>query len=88
MNIQGTATIRDRGQLTIPDKIRVALKWPVPNSVVSLATTSRNELVIKPYEVQKMVNWAQIWANIKMSRSFIGKKGNLSNFIIIDREDH
>lgn len=86
--VQVTAIIRDRGQLTIPDKIREALKWPIPNSVVSLITTFRNELVIIPYERQKKVNWSQVWSNIKESRSYKGKRGNLSSFIVSDRENH
>ncbi len=86
-NIQGTAIIRDRGQLTIPDKIRQTLKWPMPNSVVSLATTSQNELIISPYETQER-DWTQIWKNIDASRSYKGKRGNLSGFISLDRENH
>ncbi|OGK18492.1 hypothetical protein A2799_00725 [Candidatus Roizmanbacteria bacterium RIFCSPHIGHO2_01_FULL_39_24] len=87
-NIQGTAIIRDRGQLTIPDKIREALKWSTPNSVVSLTTTSKNELIISTYKEQEQVNWPEIWARIKRSRSYKGKRGNLSRFIALDRENH
>lgn len=87
-NIQGTAIIRDRGQLTIPEKIRDVLKWPSPNSVVSLATTSRNELVIKPYKDERQIDWSGIWLKIDLSRSYRGKQGNLANFIAIDRINH
>ncbi len=87
-NIQSTVIIRDRGQLTIPEKMREVLRWSSTNSVVTLTTTSKNELVIKPYGSKKQVNWAQIWSNIQLSRSFKGKGGNLSNFIISDRENH
>ena len=86
--IQGTVIIRERGQLTIPEKIRKSLRWPTTNSVVSLATTIQNELVIKPYEGLKQVDWSQIWTNIELSRSYRGKRGNLSNFIASDREGH
>ena len=87
-NIQGTAIIRDRGQITIPEKIRRTLKWPSTNSVVSLATTLQNEIVISPYESSRQVNWSQIWNNVELSRSYQGKQGNLSNFILSDRESH
>ncbi len=87
-NIQGTAIIRNRGQLTIPDRIREALKWTSPNSVVSLATTSKNELLIKPYQVSIHIDWEQIWKEIYKARSIKGKRENLSNFIISDRESH
>lgn len=86
--IQGTAIIRDRGQLTIPEKIREVLKWSSSNSVVSIAVVSQNELVIKPYEVQKQINWNEIWSSIEISRSYRGKRGNLSEFIKLDRKSH
>ena len=85
---QGTAIIRDRGQLTIPEKIRGALKWPTPNSVVSIAITINSEILIKPYERDKNINWASIWKEIKRVRTFKGKKGNLANFIVSDRQSH
>ena len=87
-NIYGTAIVRARGQLTIPDKIRQTLKWPTPNSVVSLITTSSNELIIKPYDNQRHINWTQIWENIKITRSYKGKGRDLSSFIAFDRENH
>lgn len=87
-NIQEIAVIRDRGQLTIPDKIREALKWPSVGSVVSLATTPKNELLIKPFQGKQKLNWSTIWMNIDLSRSYIGKRGNLSSFIISDRKSH
>lgn len=86
--VYGTAIIRDRGQLTIPEKIRIALKWSFPNSVVSLVTTSGNALLIKPFEVKDQTDWADIWMNIELCRSYKGDRGNLSGFIIADREVH
>jgi len=87
-NIQGTAIIRNRGQITIPEKIRRTLKWPTANSVVSLVTTIQNEIIIKPYDNEKKVNWSQIWNNIELSRSYQGKQGNLSKFVSSDRKNH
>lgn len=86
--IQGTAIIRDRGQLTIPEKIRKTLQWSAVNAVVSLATTSHNELVIKPYEDAQKVDWSTIWTNIELTRTRRGKRGNLSSFIASDRGRH
>lgn len=87
-NIQGTAVIRDRGQLTIPEKIRGFLEWSSPNSVVSLTSVSKDELIIRPFEGRKKIDWSAIWMNIDLSRSYVGKQKNLSNFITSDRENH
>jgi len=86
--IQGTVIIRDRGQLTIPGEIRKSLKWPAPNAVVSLVTITGNELIIKPYERQQSRDWEKIWLNIKRTRAYQGKRGDLSEFIASDRENH
>ncbi|OGG11955.1 hypothetical protein A2Z00_04060 [Candidatus Gottesmanbacteria bacterium RBG_13_45_10] len=87
-NIQSTAVIRDRGQLTIPERIREVLGWSAPNSVVSLTTTSRSELIIRPFEGKDEIDWSAIWLSIGLSRSYVGKKGNLAGFIVSDRENH
>ncbi len=86
--VQGTAIIRDRGQLTIPEKIRDVLKWVNSSSVVSLTATSDDELIIKPYGKEEQTDWSKVWLNIDLSRSYKGKKGNLTNIIIKDREKH
>ena len=87
-DMQGTAIIRGRGQLTIPERMREILKWSSPNSVVSLTTTSAGELVIRPFMTKKQIDWETVWLNIDLSRSYIGKRGNLSGFISSDRESH
>jgi len=88
--IQTTAIIRDRGQLTIPNKVRKILDWMSPNSVVYIKAETTHELVIKPYEQkpESQINWVEIWKRIKRSQSFKGKRGNLSAFIIKDRDSH
>jgi bifunctional DNA-binding transcriptional regulator/antitoxin component of YhaV-PrlF toxin-antitoxin module len=88
INIQGTAVIRDRGQLTIPEKFRKVLRWSTPNSVVSVIANSGNELVIQPFEGKRQTDWSAICLNIDLSRSYVGKNGNLSSFIATDRENH
>lgn len=87
--IQTTGIIRDRGQLTIPNKIRDIFHWITTNSVVSIRTTINEEMVIKPYEKEKEVDWDKIWKNLKKLRSFKGKsKKPLSKFIAEDRYRH
>lgn len=92
MQIQTTATIRDRWQITIPDEMRRIADWAKPGSVVSVGVTAKNELVIKPLELtqKKDVNWDEVWRAIHESRiiSAKGKKMSLSQFIIKDREMH
>lgn len=89
-NIQTTAIIRNRGQLTIPDVIRRAFDWIKTESVVKIVYRSPQEIVITPYiqENIKKTNWKKIWAAIAKARSFKGKKGNLSKFIAEDRYNH
>lgn len=43
------AVIRDRNQLTIPDKIRQQLGWIGPRQVVCFWIEGKDKLVIKPY---------------------------------------
>ncbi|MEK9179707.1 MAG: hypothetical protein AAB893_04545 [Patescibacteria group bacterium] len=88
MYTQTTAIIRDRWQLTIPDEIRKMLPWVRPESVVSVEVTAKKELIIKPYVQEKKLNWKLIWEGIEQARSIKGKRGNLSQFIIEDRERH
>lgn len=85
--IQGTVIIRDRGQLTIPDKIRNVRSWASPSSVVTITTTQADEILIKPYQAN--VDWDKIWENIKKSRATHGKgKISGSEFIAKDRQSH
>ena len=86
--IYGTAIIRDRGQLTIPEKIRDALVWPSSNSVISLIATPDNELLIRPYRATQKTDWKNIWKEIAKARATKGKNGNLSQFVSLDRNNH
>lgn len=85
--LQSIATIRERGQLTIPGKIREALKWASENFVVRLIVREQ-EIILTPYTDQKKTNWDKIWQGIRLARSYKGKRGNLSNFISKDRQLH
>ena len=87
INIRGTAIIRDRGQLTIPDSIRKTLSWVAPMSAITISVVKADEIVIRPHYSQKVVDWDKLWKQIKRVRAFKGKgRGNLSAFIIEDRE--
>ena len=88
MSIQAIAVIRDRGQLTIPEKIRKQRKWVTHTSVVTISSENPDEIVIKPYP-SKQVDWDKLWKQLKRVRSFKGKgKGSLSDFIAEDRYRH
>lgn len=84
-----TAIIRQRGQLTIPDRIRSELNWVDVGSIVKVKA-SADEIKILPYDkkTEKEINWKKLWEQIKLVRSFKGKRGSLSEFIIKDRESH
>lgn len=79
--------IRDRGQLTIPDSVRRLVSWVTPMSAVSISVVKPDEIIIRPHQAQKDIDWDKLWAQIKRVRSFKGTgKGNLSAFIMKDRE--
>lgn len=79
--------IRNRGQLTIPDAIRQFIPWVAPLSVVSLTLTRSDEIVIRPHDTQRQIDWDSLWAHIKRVRAFRGRgTGNLSGFIAEDRK--
>lgn len=89
--MKSTAIIRQRGQLTIPDKLRRTLSWLKENAVVSIIATSTQELVIKPIShTTDTPDWDEIWRLIHLTRSFkgTGKAKSLTQFIIEDRERH
>ena len=87
-----TATIRQRGQLTIPDQIRQKFSWLKENSVVTITASPIGEIVIKPIAESSsdQPDWDEIWRRIHLTRSFKGKtKGkSLTQFIIEDRQHH
>lgn len=89
MNIQAVGIIRNRGQLTIPDKIRETFDWLTPSSVVTITSQKPDEIIIRPVSVNKKIDWDKIWEGIKKSRAIKGKgKGSLSKFIAEDRYHH
>lgn len=84
-----TTTIRQRGQLTIPGKLRKKSHWLSEGSVVAILSSFDEEIKVIPYkEKAEKIDWKQIWDKIKLARTFIGKRGNLSEFILKDRANH
>lgn len=83
--------IRERGQLTIPKKLRERVSWLSDGSIVAVLSSLDEEIKIMPYrEVGKKgkTDWEEVWGRIRVSRSFEGKRGNLSGFIAKDRALH
>lgn len=87
-NMKYASIIRDRGQLTIPEEIRDFLDWAKPCSVITIEVTGPSLLTISPQKEAKNISWEEIWDGINLSRSLVGKKCTLSEFIIADRESH
>lgn len=84
--MQIVSIIRNRGQLTIPDAVRKIVNWITPSSAVTITVVNSDEIRIKPH--QKQIDWDKLWKMIELSRSFKGKRGNLSEFIVEDRNRH
>ena len=85
---QSISTIRQRGQLTIPNRVREKYKWVSPGSPVTIDTSDPGKIVIEPYSESKRVDWEKLWRDIKRIRSYKGEAGgNLSAFIAKDREN-
>ena len=85
--MKAVSIIRDRGQLTIPDSIRKTLDWVAPLSAIAISVDKPDEIVIRPHQHQKQIDWESLWKQIKHVRSFKGNgRGNLSGFIAEDRE--
>lgn len=84
-----TAIIRNRGQLTIPDRLREELGWLQAPAPVSLKVENKQTIKITPHKKNKKINKEKLWKLIEEVRSYKGKnKISLSEFIIRDRERH
>lgn len=88
-----TAVIRQRGQLTIPDKVRDMLAWLNEGEAVGLEIREGEMgILIRPKaEIKKEYDWDRIWAGIKRCRSYKPKKKqelSASEFVAMDRYNH
>lgn len=87
--MKAVSIIRDRGQLTIPDSIRKLVSWVTPSSAVSIFVVKPDEIIIKPHQYQKQIDWEKILEGIKRARSIHGKgKKSALEFIQEDRLSH
>lgn len=86
-----TATIRQRGQLTIPDQVREVLSWLRTGEVVGIDIDD-DEVRIRPQtEVKKGVDWDKLWRGLERCWTYKSRKrGELSGseFIARDRYNH
>ncbi len=90
------AKIRERGQLTIPYKIRAFLTWLQEDSVVQIIPVNDKGIEIKPFvfKRQKALKKDQnkkrinaLWREMrKIGRA--GRQIKLAEFVINDREKH
>jgi bifunctional DNA-binding transcriptional regulator/antitoxin component of YhaV-PrlF toxin-antitoxin module len=87
MSISTQSIVRDRGQITLPQIVRRQLSWLEINSPIQIYATNQ-EIIIKPYLSQSTTSWQKIWDSLALAQSFIGKRGNLSQFIVSDRDNH
>lgn len=83
MKIQ-TVVIRDKYQMTIPDKIREELSWVRPNTAIEV-TWSDDKIILQPQ--RGTVNWKIIGRAVKAARTE-KTKTSLADWIIRDRETH
>jgi len=88
-NMISTTIVRQRGQLTIPKKLRDRASWFTEGSVVAILTSMQREIKVVPYrEAGVKLDWKGIWEKIELVRTFKGERGNLSGFIVKDRFLH
>lgn len=83
-----TATIRQRGQLTIPDKIRALFSWASINAPVRIAATIDEKILIEEAVKPSVVDWKKLRKQLDRVSLYKGTRGNLSRFITEDRERH
>ncbi|OGH17705.1 MAG: hypothetical protein A2868_02010 [Candidatus Levybacteria bacterium RIFCSPHIGHO2_01_FULL_40_15b] len=84
--MQTVGIVRQRGQLTIPDSVRKAVKWIAPPSAVSISVVKPDEIIIRPQSsVKEEVDWDQLLKDIKKLQAY-PVKGTMSEFIVWDRE--
>lgn len=86
--ISATVIVRQRGQITIPDKIREKYPWANPNNVVTIDAAPDNKIIIEPLKEKKNIDWDALWMQLERVRAYKGRRGNLSKFIAEDRYKH
>lgn len=87
--LRRSGIIRQRGQLTIPESIRKAVKWAKSFCAVSIVLESPEMIVIRPHrEGGGEADWDWIYTEMERVRRLTatGKGGSASAFIARDRE--
>ena len=87
MVYQTTATIRQRGQLTIPETARNFFEWLNMDKIVTIQLSS-DAMTIRPYvkTVSNDARWKRANELMQIAHSFTGGTGNGSGLIAQDRE--
>lgn len=82
--------VRQRGQVTIPDDVRNMVAWLSEGSAVGLEMVEKEMLVLRPHAKinARKFSWEDVSKKINLARSFKGQNGDLSGFIIEDRNNH
>ena len=89
--MQAVGIVRQRGQLTIPEKIRETFRWLTPFSAVTITSQKPDEIVIRPHtQAKKEIDWDKIWEGIRLARAIKGKGKTISaaEFLQKDRRSH
>lgn len=93
-NINETIKLREKGQITIPEKIRNLLPWLYPRAVLQL-TPKREKIIISPLLPQvrtkkkklSVAEWKEIFLTFKKIRKS-GRQINALKSIMEDRKNH
>lgn len=93
---QKITKIRERGQLTIPQEIRDALKWSEENLIVKVETTNSGFKVERlpishpqnPIKKLSQSQWQNIFQSMKNISNSGKKKVNLTDTLRKDRDSH
>lgn len=83
-----TATIRQRGQLTIPDKIRALFSWASIHAPVKITATVDEKILIEEAGKPTVIDWKKLRKQLDRVSLYKGTRGNLSGFIAEDRKSH
>lgn len=80
--------VRERGQITIPYKIRKKASWARPMSVVSIKMITSDSIIITTRK--REMNWENLLKDIKVLRAMKGRGKVLSaaEFLEKDRQSH
>lgn len=85
--MKAVGILRNRGQLTIPDKIRQSVYWLNQNSAIVFTVTNQQKIFIEPH--QPLKNLQFIMSLVKKSRSIHGKSSvSGTEFLQQDRKMH